>query len=824
MKAQPFRKIWSGVFIRSYMIRPFRGRPPRKKRRTMKSVWSARVGIRLETGMLAIDSQGTGSADLLVWSNGRVQLLKHGTDAVAHTGLEDLRGIRGIAAGDYDNDGLVDLCVITANGAILYHNDKGVFRKIVELPGTAGATKALWLDYDHDYDLDLLLFGTDSRLMRNDGNGKFEDRTSSFPFVNGHVLSAITTAVHSDTAARDVVVSYADRVGTLYTDELNEKFVASDVPGIAAGASDLDVDDVNNDGLLDLVVRKPESVALINQSGHFETAKPVKVSAGTVRADFNGDGREDYALVGSDGSVHLYTNASTGQKSLAVRIEGVKNLKAGTDATVEMKSGAYYAKRIYNGIPIAFAMDSRSEADTIRITWPNGLIQNETGRAAGKLLNIQEAQRLSGSCPMIFAWNGQQFQFITDVLGVAPLGASSGDGSYFPVQHSEYIKIPGSALKAGGGSYNIHITEELHEVSYLDKVQLIAVDHPADVDVYTNDKFKSPPYPEFRLFGATQKVHPLRAKDDQGHDVTAALARQDSKYPDAFPHNSAGVAGLHTLNLDFGAAAQGNKAALVLNGWVDWADGSTFLGAAQNGGGLIFPYLQVKDAAGDWKTVVDDMGIPSGKPKSIVVDLTGKFLSKSREVRIVTNLCVYWDEIFLVSNASAPQARLTALSASAADLHFRGFSRTVIDPKRQQPEQFVYQDVRGMSSWNPTPGFYTRYGDVRPLVTNVDDKLVVMGSGDELKLEYPANQLPALRHGWTRDFLLLVDGWAKDADANTAFSQSVTPLPFHAMSAYPYKAGEQYPNDSAHRQYLSKYLTRPALRLLRPLAPGKPGE
>src|SRR5581483_4846045 len=262
-------------------------------------------------------------------------------------------------------------------------------------------------------------------------------------------------------------------------------------------------------------------------------------------------------------------------------------------------------------------------------------------KKGGEAFTIAEAQRLSGSCPMIFAWNGEAFQFITDVLGVAPLGASSGDGNYFPVNHNEYIQIPGPALKPDAGEYQIHITEELHEVSYLDQVQLIALDHPSSAKIYTNDKFKSPPYPEFRLFGTTEKIHPLHATDDRGNDVTSRLARQDHAYPDKLAHNTAGVAELHSLNLDFGKAAPENRAALVLNGWVDWADGSTFLGASQDGkGGLVFPYLQVKDASGKWRTVIQDMGIPSGKPKTIVVDLTGKFLSRSREVRIVTNLCV----------------------------------------------------------------------------------------------------------------------------------------------------------------------------------------
>ncbi len=776
------------------------------------------------SGMLLIDSEGTAHADLLVWSRERVALFKRGTDEVKSSGLENVKDIRNIAAGDFDNDGLADLCILTGTGATVFRNNHGTFAKYTELPNTAGATKALWLDYDHDYDLDILLFGPDPVLMRNDGNGKFENKTAAFPFVKGQALDAIAFAIRGDTAARDVVVSYADHPAVLYRDKLNGHFEASNLPEIPPGAASLDAQDFNHDGFLDLVSYSPEVRAVVNASGKFAQVKDAKTTPSPVMADFNGDKRQDYARMLADGSLHLYLNASPDQRWSTVRIQGIKNLKEAVGATVEMKSGAYYDKRIYEGVPLPFAIDRRADVDTVRITWPNGLIQNEPHQKGDAALQIAEAQRLSGSCPMIFAWNGDKFQFITDVLGVAPLGASSGDGDYFPVNHDEYIQIPGAALKPKDGKYRIHITEELHEVSYLDQVQLLAVDHPSNVDIYTNDKFKSPPYPDFRLFGARKKTYPVRATDARNRDVTARVAAIDHKYPDAFAHNKAGVAELHTLDLDFGNAAAGNHAALVLNGWVDWADGSTFLGASQNGKGLIFPYLQVKDASGKWRTVVEDMGIPSGKPKTIVVDLAGKFLSKSREVRIVTNLCVYWDEIFLIEDSSAPQVRLTRINAAGADVHFRGFSRAVIDPTRQQPERFLYDQVRPVSNWNPTPGLYTRYGDVTPLVQNADDRMVIMGSGDELKLQYPATHLPALPKGWSRDYLLLVDGWAKDADPNTAFSQSVMPLPFHAMSAYPYKSDEHFPSDAEHRQYVRDYLTRPALRLIRPLATARTGD
>src|SRR5208282_2180335 len=151
-------------------------------------------------------------------------------------------------------------------------------------------------------------------------------------------------------------------------------------------------------------------------------------------------------------------------------------------------------------------LGGRLAAETVRITWPNGLIQNDTKQLANRSYTYKEEQRLSGSCPMIWTFDGKQFRFISDVLGVAPLGATSGDGQYFPVDHDEYVQIPGESLALTEGHYEVRITEELREVSYLDHVGLIALDHPAGVDIFTNDKFKSPPFPEFRLFGAKRRI------------------------------------------------------------------------------------------------------------------------------------------------------------------------------------------------------------------------------------------------------------------------------------------------------------------------------
>src|SRR5579871_740535 len=808
-------------------------------------------------GVAAFDSDNDGKTDLIAWSAEGIRLYKNGITPAAKTGLEDLKNVRWIAPGDFDNDGLPDLCVLTTNSALLYRNNKGVFEKrATRLPG-GPFERAIWIDYDHDGDLDLVLLGEHSALYRNNGEAGFSDQTADFPFAPGHAVAAAVFAVRHDTAANDLAVAYRDHAGVLYRDRLNGKYEAVPLAAIPEGARDVISEDFNNDAFPDLAVSLDEEIALVvnregtlepgarltgggravfadfenrgvmdlasaqqvfRSSGHGKFEKQnwpqgVSIGSAVTAADFSGHGRTDLAGIAPDGSLHVYENQTpTKNNWMRVGIAGVKNLKLAPGATVEIKAGLSYQKRVYQGVPLTFGLGGYKEADAVRITWPNGLIQNETKQPVLRALNFQESQRLSGSCPMIFAWNGKRFEFITDVLGVAPLGASSGDGRYFPVDHTEYVQIPGFFFFKQKTAYEIRITEELREVSYLDQVQLMALDHPASTEIFTNEKFKSPPFPEFRLYGVNQRVYPVAARDTEGRDVLPRLLMRNRTYPDQFRRDYNGVAELHHLDLDFGKAAQSGQAVLILNGWVDWADGSTFLRAAQESkAGLILPYLQVKNARGEWQTVIDDMGIPAGKPKTIAVDLTGKWLSASREVRLVTNLCVYWDEIFLSANSSTPDARLTPVNAQYADLHFRGFSKPKIDAARKQPEAFDYQNWMPVSMWNPTPGMYTRYGDVRPLVNAVDDKLVVMGSGDELRLLFPAGELPTLRDGWKRDFLLLVDGWAKDGDYNTAYSQSVEPLPFHAMASYPYPGAQHFPDDAAHLAYRKEYNTRPAL-------------
>src|ERR1039457_5954797 len=544
-------------------------------------------GDRAGTGVLLADGV---HPSLIAWGNGRATLFRNGVTAVPDSGLVDsgpdgLRDVVSIAPGDFDNDGLPDLCVITTKAALLYRNTGGRFHFEKEL-ARGSFRKAVWVDYDHDYDPDLLLVGDDFRLLRNNGDAGFSDETTRFPFAKGRALDAVRFDLEPDTQSVDLVVSYADRAGVLYRDNLGGTYTAQDLAELPAGAIGLAPGDVNRDGRTDLGARLPDGkgLLLINRAGKFYPDPAPKLSEFPFvqTVDFEGKGRGDRVSFSSDGILSVGRNVTAAYGNwLEIALAGVKNAKLALGAVIEVKSGADYQKVTYDGVPVVVRLGTRTAVDAVRISWANGLIQKETGLPVNQVAAIKEAPRLSGSCPMIFTWNGERFQFITDVLGVAPLGASSGDGQFFPVDHDEYVSIPGEALQARGGEYDIRVTEELREVSYLDKIQLLALDHPAGVGIVTNEKFKSPPFPEFRLFGVGlrngERVYPVTARDQSGADVRAALAQRDRVYPDSFRRGPAGIAEMHTLDLDFGHAAPGNRAVLVLNGWVDWADGSTFL-------------------------------------------------------------------------------------------------------------------------------------------------------------------------------------------------------------------------------------------------------
>jgi len=192
----------------------------------------------------------------------------------------------------------------------------------------------------------------------------------------------------------------------------------------------------------------------------------------------------------------------------------------------------------------------------------------------------------------------------------------------------------------------------------------------------------------------------------------------------------------------------------------------------------------------------------------VTVDLTGKFLSRNREVRIVTNMRIYWDEILVdTSDANESPAKIETLEPIIADLRWRGFSAETT-PDGREPFGYDYDKVSFVSPWKTMSGRYTREGDVRELLQNVDDMFVVSRPGDEISIAFDATKLEPLPAGWTRTFLLYADGFSKEMDINSASPDQVSPLPFHGMKDYPYQPPETYPLTPERQKYLETYNTR----------------
>ncbi|MDQ3996258.1 MAG: hypothetical protein M3303_04490, partial [Gemmatimonadota bacterium] len=362
--------------------------------------------------------------------------------------------------------------------------------------------------------------------------------------------------------------------------------------------------------------------------------------------------------------------------------------------------------------------------------------------------------------------------------------------------------------------YVLQLTEELWETAYADEVKLLAVDHPDSVDVFVDERFVPPGPVSLRLFQIARRAAPRSAIDERGNDVLPALRESDDVYvSNLTPTQYQGVVEPHDLILDLGDTAGRPGTFLFLRGWIYPTDASINVALSQQSSiRLASPSLAVRDANGAWRTAIADIGFPSGKDKTIVIDLAGKFPTADRRVRIRTNMQIYWDQAFVSRDLADSPVTITTLTPLSADLHFRGFSRMYRKGGRYGPYWFAYDDVAKEPPWRPIEGAFTRFGDVLPLLQNPDDMYLIMGPGDEATIQFDATSARPLPPGWKRDFLLYTDGWIKDSDLNTAFGTTVGPLPFHGARAYPYAPAEAYPTDPRRQRYLREYNTRTVKR------------
>lgn len=729
-----------------------------------------------------------------------------------------------------------------APNMLLRNDGNGKFSDVTAAAKVGNSNHAVMIvptDYDNRRDVDLLIvnYGAAADLFSNQRDGSFRSVGREVGLdAQGHGTSAAAGDVNKD-GYTDFFFGGVDTAGLFAISDGQGRFKSLGAPAITKGASAAQFLDYDSDGLLDCLMLTNEGLRVLRQVGgewldvsekavarELTMAAKIDATSRTLASgDLDNDGDTDLVLRSGAGDLRIARNDGGNlNRSLRVNLFGKVSNRSGVGAKVEARSGSLVQKlETYAASPapapadVVFGLGKRPGADAVRVLWPAGIVQAETeiARSAdpkrpAATLPVTELDRKPSSCPYLYTWNGERFEFVTDFMGGGEMGYWEAPGHYNTPDPEEYVRIRNDQLKERDGRFELRVTNELEEVLYVDRLQLIAVAHPSGVEVYPNEGMTSPPRP-FKLYTTRAARPPLTATDEHGHDVRERITKIDRQYPDDFQlARIRGYAGEHSLTMKLAnEGVKEQRTLLLLTGWTDYAFSSDNVAASHAGLVMKLPALQVKDRSNRWQTVIEDIGIPVGRPQTVTVDLTGKFLSASREVRIVTSMRIYWDQILVDTSAENSRFALTRLDPLRADLNWRGYSREVT-PDGREPYSYDYAKVSATSPWKVFPGRYTREGDVRELLEKTDDIFVISRTGDEISLSFDARALPPLPAGWIHTFLLYSDGFSKEMDINSASPDHISPLPFHGMKRYPYHAPEAYPMTEARRDYLERYNTR----------------
>jgi len=448
-------------------------------------------------------------------------------------------------------------------------------------------------------------------------------------------------------------------------------------------------------------------------------------------------------------------------------------------------------------------LGSQGQLETVRMLWPTGVWQDEVQLAVRRNHVINEIDRRGSSCPVLFVWNGKEYEFITDVIGAGIVGHWVGPGQRNTSDPTEYVKVDSSKVRLRNGRISMRVAEPMEELVYLDQVKLFAVDHPADIDVYPNEYFAaSPPFAEFKVVASRNARLPRSAWDDQRRNVLPELTSRDRRFVTGFPPAPfRGFAALHGLELDLGGVDTSGPVRLLMTGYIDYFSATSVYAAHQAGITPIVPYVEALDASGRWVRVIDDLGFPAGLWRTMTADLTGKLPAGTRRIRISTNLKIYWDQILIDTTPIPLPVNLHPITLAEARLSWLGYPRAA-GGNPESDVTYIYDHVSPSGPYARHAGNYTNFGNVHALLADVDDRFAVFGSGEQVELEFDPSGLPHVPPGWIRDYFFFAHGYAKDMDFYEAYSQTVEPLPFQAMQSYPYSPGIEFPQTPVHLDYL----------------------
>lgn len=802
------------------------------------------------------DYDNDGATDLAVSFSDRVMLL-HNEKNGTFKDVTNAAGIKNSAPGmadesnyglvfiDYDHDGDLDLYVArsgslvssesdsAARSLMWRNNGNGTFTNVTDdLAMSTSGYAGIGTDYNNDRAVDLVVpgAGKSAIILENPREGHFVTQAPWSAEMKHPAIAAAPLDFNHDDWVDLAFAHLGVPSITLWRNNGDKTFDAWAFPtpdwvrafGLAAF-------DYDNDGRVDLAAvgetkdGKGE-VRLFRNLGP-DGWKDVTADVGLDKimlknprslatADFDGDGTTDLLITQNHGAAVLLKNVGADKNHwLRLSLKGLNDNKSAIGTKVEVFSGGNRQKyEIYgsngylgqNSTDIVIGLGQEKQADVVRMLWPTGVLQDEVEIPADQALSITEIDRRGSSCPTLFEWDGTRYALVADMLGAGAIGHWVAPGERNIARPIEYVKLDRS-LKPKDGKLSFRFMEPLEEAVYLDRVRLLAIDHPSDTAVYPNEYFASnPPYPPFKVVFSQNAQPPAAARDEHGHDVL----------PDLLAHHFVGdfkvlqFAGFtepHSLELDLGKDYDGGPLWLLMHGEIEYFTATSMYAASQAGLEPIAPYVEALSAKGKWVRVMGDLGFPAGGPRTMTADLTGKLPIGTRRIRITTNLQIYWDSILISRFPQAQPNRVTEVPLARANLDFHGFPRKI---ENQPPGNvaYIYEEASPTGPYTRPSGNYTRYGDVLPLLTDLDDRLAIFGSGDEVKLDFDPSSLPPLPIGWTRDYFFAADGYEKDMDFYAFDFDRIAPLPYASMKNYP--PAQSFPLDDAYVDYFLQYNTR----------------
>jgi Flp pilus assembly protein TadD len=726
---------------------------------------------------------------------------KSGWKALAVPALEAVRGARDCALLDADHDGDLDIFIVSADGAreLVSNNADGSFRSLtarLPKPPAGRASQLVAADLNNDRSVDLVVLHADGAHEALDNELLWSWRTVK-GFEGVARLPAVAAAAGDPqaTGELELLVLTPQLAVQRWRRQADGAWQAqpfipgSDAPRREARAQ-IALADLDGDGSPEVLATSSRGLAASRTTGEplWQLDDPGVISWALANLDARGP---SLVTLRADGSLALHAPGPGRGRFVRIALSGrqdpaasIRSNASGIGARVAARAGgrwvAGHTLREGSGpgqslAPLALGVGNAPGIDYLRIDWSDGTFQTETGLAGPAVLRIAETQRQLSSCPLLFAWDGGRYAFVSDFLGVGGLGYLLAPGEYAPPRPWENFLFPTDLLQPADGRYHIKVAEPMEEAGYFDALRLVAYDLPPGWQMALDERMQiGEPKVSGRPLYYRRALLPERALNERGEDVTDTVREADRRAadPGKLDHRFIGrLAGEHVLTLHFENSIEASSV-LVIDGWIEYPYSQTMFAAWQAKAAYQAPTLEARGGDGAWRVVLKEFGYPAGMPRTMAVPLP-RLPAGTRALRLRTNQQIYWDRI-AVARVEDAKALRNELKLLKAEMRETGFPRRTTGPQHQP--DYDYAQRSPLWDTRVQAGHYTEFGGVAELLAQEDQALAIIGPGEEIHVEFSA-ELPALAEGWTRRFVLETHGWAKDMDLYTRDRDTLAPLP-----------------------------------------------